>query len=167
MSTLKRQKARKDYVCSKCGKTIKKGEEYYKFSLTRFQKLRPLHLQCKPTRSQMTGSEFLSNLYAIEDEMAALSVEDMEEAQGCIDNIVEQLNSLRDETEEKLYNMPDQLQEAPTGELLQGRVDSVEEMISELESIEVDIDEELSKEEKFDRQEEILQEIQDVGYGGE
>lgn len=167
MSTLKRQKARKDYVCSKCEKPIKKGEEYYRFSLTRFQKLRPLCLSCKPTRSQMTGSEFLATLYEIEDEMAGLSVEDMGDAQTIVDGLIGQLEELRDETEDKLGNIPEQLQEAPVGEMLQGRVDSVEEMIGELEDIETEIEDGLPEEKELERQEEILEAIQDVCYNGE
>ncbi|MBA7679672.1 hypothetical protein ES703_87974 [subsurface metagenome] len=169
MATLKRQKARKHYVCSNssCKKAIKVGDEYYKFSLTRFQKLRPLCLACKPTRSQMTGSDFLATLFDIEDSLSALSVEAMEDAQGTIDEIIGQLEELRDETEGRRDNMPEQLQDAPTGEMLQGRVDSVDEMLGELEDIETDIDEELSEEEKEDRKEEILQAIQDVCYNGE
>lgn len=169
MATLKRQKARKEYVCSNssCKKVIKVGEEYYRFSQSRFQPLRILCLACKPTRSQMTGSDFLAVVYDIEDSMAGLSVENMEEAQGLIDELVGQLEELRDETESRRDNMPESLQDAPTGEMLQGRYDSVEEMIGELEDIETEIDEELSEEEKQDRLEEILQEIQDVGYNGE
>jgi len=125
-------------------------------------------LKCKPTRSQMTGSDFLSPMYAIEDdEIAALSVEDMGDAENVIGNITSQLQELQDETEDRLGNMPEQLQEAPTGEILQSRVDSVEEMLGELEDIETEIDEELSEEEKEDRKEEILQAIQDVCYNGE
>ena len=169
MATLKRQKARKEYECSNssCKKLIKVGDEYYRFSQSRFHPLRILCLGCKPTRSQMTSSEFMSTLYDIEDSLAGLSVENMEEAQGCIETMIGELEGLRDETEDKLGNIPDQLQEAPVGELLQGRVDSVEEMINELEDIETDIDEELSEEEKEERKEEILQAIQDVCYNGE
>ena len=169
MATLKRQKARKEYVCSNssCKTVIKVGDEYYRFSMSRFQPLRILCLACKPSRSQMTGSDFLSTIYDIEDSMAGLSVENMEEAQGLIDELVGQLEELRDETESRRDNMPESLQDAPTGEMLQGRYDSVEEMLGELEDIETDIDEELSEDEKEDRKEEILQAIQDVCYNGE
>jgi len=171
MSTLKRQKARKMYECSNssCESLIKVGEEYYRFSLSRFQALRILCLACKPTRSQMTGSEFLSTMYAIEDdEIRGVTIEAIaEDGQNVLDNIVGQLEELRDETEEKRENMPEQLQDAPTGEILQNRVDSVEEMLSELEDIDLEIDEGLTEEEKQERYEEIQQAIQDIGYNGE
>lgn len=169
MATLKRQKARKDYVCSTCEKPIPIGDYYYKFSLTRFQTLRPLCLGCKPTRSQMTSSEFLSTMYAIEDgDMQGVSIEAIEDdAQSVIEGITGQLEELRDETEEKHDNMPESLYDSPVGEILQSRVDSVEEMIGELEDIDTEIEDGLSEEEKQERYEEIQQAIQDVGYNGE
>jgi len=171
MATLKKQKARKEYECSnsRCKKPIKVGDEYYRFSQSRFQPLRILCLACKPTRSQMTGSEFLSTMYAIEDgDIAGLSVEAIaDDAQSFVEGIVGQLEELRDETEEKRDNMPESLQDAPTGEMLQGRVDSVDEMISELEDVDLEIEEGLTEEEKAERYEEILQAIQDVCYNGE
>lgn len=171
MSTLKRQKARKMYECSNssCESLIKVGEDYYRFSLSRFQKLRILCLACKPSRSQMTGSDFLSTMYAIEDdEIQKVSIEAIvDDAQSVIDNIVGQLEELRDETEEKRENMPEQLQDAPSGEMLQSRYDSVEEMLGELEDVDLEIDDELTEEEKQERYEEIQQAIQDVGYNGE
>lgn len=167
MATLKKQKARKEYTCAKRGEAIKKGDEYYRFWLTRFSPMKILCLGCKPTRSQMTTSEFLSTMYGIEDDIAALSVEDMENAQDIVAGIINQLQELRDETEEKRENMPESLQDAPTGEMLQGRVDSVEDMISELEDVDTDIGAGISEEEKSDRLEEILEEIQGVSYNGE
>jgi len=117
----------------------------------------------------MTGSEFLSTMYAIEDdEIRGVTIEAIaEDGQNVLDNIVGQLEELRDETEEKRENMPEQLQDAPTGEILQNRVDSVEEMLSELEDIDLEIDEGLTEEEKQERYEEIQQAIQDIGYNGE
>ena len=171
MSTLKIQKARKMYECSNssCESLIKVGENYYRFSLSRFQKLRILCLACKPTRSQMTGSDFLSTMYAIEDdEIQGVTIEAIaEDGQNVLDNIVGQLEELRDETEGKRDNMPEQLQDAPSGELLQSRYDSVEEMLSELEDVDLEIDEGLTEEEKQERYEEIQQAIQDVCYNGE
>lgn len=167
MATLKRQKARKEYVCSSCEKPIKMGDEYYKFSQNRFQKLRPLCLACKPTRSQMTGSEFLSTMYAIEEEMATLTIDHMEDAQNVIEGIVGQLEELRDETEEKHDNMPESLYDSPVGETLQNRVDSVEEMLGELADIETEIEDEPTEKQQLERYEEILEEIQSVCYNGE
>jgi hypothetical protein len=167
MATLKMQKARKDYVCSRCKKEIKKGEQYYRFSLTRFQALRVLCLSCKPKPSQMTTSDFLSQMYAIEEDMAALTPEDMEDASSVIENITSQLQDLQSETEEKVDNMPEQFQDGDIAELLRSRAEETESMAGELESVDTDIDEGLEDEERQERLQEILEEIQNIGYNGE
>jgi len=117
----------------------------------------------------MTGSEFLSTMYAIEDgDMQGVSIEAIEDdAQSVIEGITGQLEELRDETEEKHENMPESLYDSPVGEMLQSRYDSVEEMLGELEDIDTEIEDGLSEEEKQERYEEIQQAIQDVGYNGE
>jgi hypothetical protein len=108
-------------------------------------------------------------MFAIEDEdIQTLSVEAIEEdAQAFVEGIVGQLEELRDETEERRENMPESLYDSPVGEMLQGRVDSVDEMISEREDIDLEIEEGLTEEEKQERYEEIQQAIQDVCYNGE
>lgn len=179
MATLKKQTARKRYECSNCVAPIEPGTEYYRFSLTRFQQLRPLCLKCKPTRSQTTTSDFFSTLYDIEDEIAGWDAEEMYDAQTLIGDIVSQLENLRDETQGKFDNIPENLQYAPVGELLQGRVDALEEMIGELENVDVNIDiepdETIEPDEREDdvdehteeRLNEILDEIQGITYNGE
>lgn len=92
----------------------------------------------RPKQSQLTQSEFLSTVYGIE--------EDMEEAThiegGDIDNWISELENLRDETQDKLDNMPEQLQESSySGMLLQERIDNLESWISDLFSVDADIDE--------------------------
>lgn len=166
MATLKHQKARKFYICSKCEKPIKPGEQYYRFSLTRFQKLKPRCIRCKPKRAEMTTSDFFCQMYDIEDAIAAISVDDLSDFESEIADVVGQLETLRDEQEEKRSNMPDQLQDAPTGELLQERYEEVDGMIDELQGIDLEVDEELNEEETEARMEEIAEEIISVGYNG-
>lgn len=55
--------------------------------------------------------------------------------EGQVEGIVERLNEIRDECQEKLDNMPEALQSAPTGELLQERIDAMEGAVSEFEAI--------------------------------
>ena len=184
MATLKQQKARKEYKCDKCGNKIKKGEQYLRFSISRFSPLKPICLNCRPKPSEMTQSDFLSQVYEIDERIEGMTIEDDFESE--IEEIKSELENLQSECEEKRDNMPEQLQDAPTGELLQGRYDSIDEMISELDGIDTECDEEAIKgdleqeddetEEAFDekvqeaieeRKEEILSEIQGVSYNGE
>lgn len=152
------KKARKDIP----DYDIKKGDSYYwwKFAYGRKQ-----CSKTRPERSRLTQSEFFSQLYAIEDNLYGLTAqEDLESAR---DDIVSELETLRDECQDKHDNMPEQLQDSGSGELLQNRVDSLDEFIDELNDVDLEVDEELKDEELEDRQQEVLDELQAVCYNGE
>lgn len=65
-------------------------------------------------------------------------------------DIVEELESIKDDLQDRLDNMPESLQYAPTGELLQERIDGLESAIDELESIDLD-----------DLKEDVISEMED------
>jgi hypothetical protein len=179
------KKARKDYP----EHDIKKGESYwwwkFRFGSKNYSKT-------KPRPSQLTQSEFLGTIYDIHDTLQGMTIEDISE--DCLQEVIDELTQLGEETDERLNNMPDQLQDAPTGELLQSRVDEVDSMVSELEGVDLSIDEEdikndvkenneieddeseedynerisgLQEETINERKEEILSEIQNINYCGE
>ena len=152
------KKARKDYP--EAG--IKKGESYYWWKF----RYGGLHRsKTKPKPSQLTQSDFLSQVYEIEERIQEIDIDD--DFQAEIDDIVSELEMLRDETEDKLNNMPEQLQDtSEAGILLQDRIDALDDWISDLESVDISIDEDLSEEELQDRVDEILEEIQSYGYMG-
>jgi len=123
------KKARKDYL--EAG--IKKGESYYWW---KFNFSSTIHRsKTAPRRSQLTQSDFLSQVYDIEDRIAEIDYDNFEDEK---DSIISDLENLRDETQEKLDNMPEQLQEVGSGEILSNRVESIEEMINELEGCDLD-----------------------------
>lgn len=160
------KKARKDYL----NFGIKKGDSYYYWEF-RYGGVHKSKVRPRP--SQLTQSEFLGTVYSIQEQIEDLSTD--EDFQSFIDGLVEELETLRDDCDDKLSNMPDQLQDAPTGELLQNRSGDIDEMISELESIDTDVDEEKEEDETDDeyeerieqKKQEILEEIQGVCYNGE
>lgn len=77
------------------------------------------------------------------------------------------IDELRDMAEESLSNMPEQLQEGDTGIMLQERIDAMEGWRSDLEGIDLEIEEGLSDEKRNDRLEEIRDEISGVEPGCE
>jgi molecular chaperone DnaK (HSP70) len=154
--------ARKEYKDSFTGEIIKAGESYYWWAF-RFQPRKISKTPPKP--SQLTQSEFLQAIYGIQEEIDSMKTDAM--ILGQLDTIKEEIESLRDETEDKLNNVPDNLQNSQTAELLQSRVDSLQEWIDNLEGIDIGIDEELNKDEKEGRYKEILEEIQSQSYEGE
>ena len=138
MARIEQQKARKKYICSKCGNSINKGETYSLLKMM-YQKPKRACSKCGFARSETTTSDYYATIWDIEDNLQIDSQEDLED-------LINELENLQEELEERLENMPEQLQYAPNGELLQERIDDIESAISELENIEFP-DEETAKEE--------------------
>lgn len=144
------KKARKD------NPVVKKGESYYWWKFPFGGKH---YSATHPKRSQLTQSDFLAQVYDIEDEMNGNS--NIE--QFMIDEWISELESLRDECQDKLDNMPEQLQEgSSSGQLLQERIDALDDWISSLENIDCEIDDDENEE---DRMEEIKGEVSDANPG--
>lgn len=107
----------------------KKGESYYwwkpmvggRGGAKRFSKERP-------SRSQLTQSDFLSSLYWIEDG-------DMANAQSPEDfrGVAEALRELGSEQREKYDNMPEGLQQGDTGQMLDERASNCESWADEID----------------------------------
>ena len=161
------KKARKDIA----GTDIKKGDKYY------WWKFRYGSKHCSkvcPRPSQLTQSEFLSTIYGLNEQIEDLTIKnDLKEE---IEAITNELDMLKDEQQERLDNMPEHLQESSSsGELLSRRIESVDEMISELEGIDTEIDEEKETDETDEDyterinelKEEKLNEIKNISYEGE
>jgi hypothetical protein len=62
---------------------------------------------------------------------------------------IQRIEEMRDECQEKIDNMPEQLQTSGSGETLQERIDNLESWIDELNAIDIDIDEDSIREEAF------------------
>jgi DNA repair exonuclease SbcCD ATPase subunit len=139
------KKARKDYPEA----NIKAGESYYWW---KFNFRRGIHRsKTQPTRQQLTTSDFLSNIYGIEDSIGDIDA-NSEDIAAEVESITNEIENLSSETDDKLSNMPDQLQESSSsGQLLQSRVDSLSEFQSNLEGVDTEIDEQSIREEATDK----------------
>ena len=130
MASLSTFKARKEYTCSKCGATIHPGETYYRIEERFSSRPRFRCHNCRPERSELTGSEFKSWLYDLQDhlnERYDLSTEDGKDE--LYDTIQEQM----DELSYRRDGMPEQLQEVGAGEILGNRIDSLQECLDTLD----------------------------------
>ena len=109
---------------------IKVGDSYYwwkfRFGGKRYSKT-------APKRSQLTQSDFYGQIYDIEDEIAELDADDS--LPSCVEDIASRIREIGDECEEKRGNMPEQLQDSASGELLQERKDACDSAADELEAI--------------------------------
>lgn len=121
---------------------VKKGQKYYHWTL--YKSTMQISLT-PPRQSQLTGSAFLQQLYSMQEQIADCTT-DIDAMTSLRDEIVDQANNLKDETESSLDNMPEGLREGDTGQMLQSRIDGLDQWISELEAIDFEIDEDIDKE---------------------
>lgn len=142
------KKARKD------NPVAKKGKSYWWWQFAYSPKT---YSKTMPRPSQLTRSAFKSEMYSIQEDMAMMS-----EPADELEDFLNRIDELRDMTQDSLDNMPDQLQEADTGIMLQERIDAMEEWRQELEGLDLDIEDGLSDEARDDRLEAILDDISGV-----
>jgi hypothetical protein len=118
-------------------KLVEKGQTYYTWSF----RFGGTHISLTPPKaSQLTQSAFKSTLCDIEERIGAIDGDDPGALQSERDEIVSDLESLRDETQGSLDNMPEGLQQGDTGQL-QERIDALEGAISEFEGVDLDYEE--------------------------
>jgi len=144
MAKLTRQKARKEYECCKCKKTISKGEIYQKIT-EMYSKPKIVCNNCVVSRSELTSSEYLSWLYELQDTFRFYSSDE-------VDELIGYLEDQKSELEEKLYNIPEQFQNGEPASILEDRIDGLDEAISQLEQLDFN--------ENEDREEPSEEEIQ-------
>lgn len=137
------KKARKNYP----KEGIKKGESYWWWKFRFGGKYKS---KTQPKASQLTQSDFLSTLYSVQESIEEFEADDGDEIASFIEDQKLELEQLRDTCQENHDNMPDQLQDSETGELLQNRVDGLEGVIDELDCIDIDVDEDALREEAKD-----------------
>lgn len=117
---------------------IAKGESYYWWQFKNGGKnISKEH----PRQSQLTQSNYLSQLYGIQERMEDFTADHHEDIEPFVDELKSDLESLKDECQNSLDNMPESLQSSPTGELLQERIDNLDNAISELDGLDLSYDE--------------------------
>ncbi len=92
----------------------------------------------RPKQSQLTQSEFWGAVYGLQEQYE--TVPDFDDIESGIDEIKSELENIKDETQGKFDNMPQGLQDGDSGQLLQERVDALESVISDLDSVDVSIE---------------------------
>ena len=130
MAKIEKPVARKEYKCSKCGEAIKKGDQYWKgIPFRRSPIIRCL--KCGIYRWECSSSEYTQSVGRVCD----CWQDDYELGEDTAQEIADELSNIQDTCQDSLDNMPEGLQEGDTGQLLQERIDTLDDVISELESI--------------------------------
>ncbi len=148
---------------------IEVGDSYYWWAFMQGGRGGPRHYsKTRPRPSQLTRSEFWSGVYAVR-EGAEGQIPSFEDLECERDSIREELDNIKSETEDKYNNLPEGLQSGQPGELLQGRVDALDDCINNLDSIDCtpDIDEEQDKPELESRLARIerIQDLKNMSAG--
>ena len=138
------------------GTGIKKGDSYWWWKFRYGEKQVS---KTQPKDSQLTQSEFLGSIYAAQESLADPG-DTLDEIRSTVETVLDDLNSLRDETDDKFNNMPESLQQGDTGQLLEDRVQNVEQMIDDLEAVDITAENE-------DEVGNIQEELSCVSYGGD
>ena len=120
---------------------IKKGESHYVWSIKMQRGGIVRRSKTYPRQSQLTMSEYKGDAYRINEQIEDLKASDysdVSDVESARDDLVSNAEELRDSQQDKLDNMPEGLQQGSTGEMLQSRIDAMDQFISELESIDFD-----------------------------
>lgn len=127
------KKSRKAYKCSRCGCTIEAGSSYYRGEVN----FGPTIIRC--TSCGLESWEVTTSDYQLAVGEIAYRWEDNYELhESVIDDIVTELDSIKDDMEERLNNMPEGLQYSENGQLLQDRIDTLENVVNDLLCIEIE-----------------------------
>lgn len=119
MAKVHYRKARKDYP----GTAVSKGNMYYFAQIkTGPRSSRVIRSLTRPKPSQLTASEFRSTWLSVGEDLDRVTLAED------IQNASDVMQELADETQDKLDNMPDSLQESDVGQLLQDRISAAEEV---------------------------------------
>lgn len=124
------QKSRKPFICQKCRKEIPAGSPYWR-GKRNFAAAVVRCTSCGLRVYELSGSEYIQATGRLKDKWQ----EDYGTADGVWEQIAEELESIRDEQQEHLDNMPDSLQFGGTGELLQERIDGLDAAIDSLNEV--------------------------------
>jgi hypothetical protein len=159
------QKARRSPGnCSSCGVKIEIGQPYFWWQFA----FAPKSIRCAlhpPAPKDLTRSAFHSTLLGIQEEDFT-GPSDSSELESLRDDVVSQLEDLKSEIEGNLSNMPDSLQQGSTGELLQERIDALDEVISNLQGVDCSVaaeDEQPADEEgEEDREAQITERLTEI-----
>lgn len=154
-------------AAAKDNRVAKKGESYYWW---KFRFGGKYMSKTPPRPSQLTQSDFLSRQMELEErigDMSASSYSTFEELKSDVEDIVNEIRQLGEEQGEKVGNLPDSLQQGPTGELLEGRASSCEDWAGELEGVDLEQDEPTEEDavEDMDEKKPTLADIEDTGAG--
>lgn len=124
------EKSRKAFKCQKCGKEIPVGTAYLR-GKRNFAKDIIRCTDCGLQPYELSSSDYVRDIGHLKDSWE----EDFGTGDGCWEELSSNLNDIRTDLQERLENMPEQLQECGSGEVLQNRIDGLDAAIDALDEM--------------------------------
>lgn len=129
----KKSKSGKEIKCGRCGAKIEPGEQYFYFSVG-FRGSK--QIRCKlhsPRQSELTGSKMSGAYAANEDLSTALNTAGSPDDVGvALEEAGSAIEGVRDEYQESFDSLPENFQNASTGEEIQEKIDGLTEYAEKL-----------------------------------
>lgn len=135
-------KARKDVgPCVRCSTQIQKGDSY-KWIKGRFSPRKNYCAEHSPRRSEMTGSDKLSTLYGIQEQIDTFlgTTWGPEDIVSCLNDAAQEAREVGDEYRDAVSNMPENFQNGGKADELNDAADQCDAWADELESVASDIE---------------------------
>jgi hypothetical protein len=132
-------KAAKDYPAE----GITKGSMYYKWKIKTGPRSGHVYRSNTPPKpQQLTTSSYKINVYGIQDSISELvHFSDVSGLEGAVEDIKSSIDDLISEVQGNLDNMPEGLQQGDTGQMLQERIDALQQWADEFDSLDFSWDE--------------------------
>lgn len=119
----------------------KKGESYYWWAFMQGGRGGPKrYSKTKPRQSQLTQSDFWSAWYGIVESIEDNGTPLFDDLESSIEDLKAEIENLKDDTQGKFDNMPQGLQDGDSGQMLQERVDALEDVIGNLDSVDTSLE---------------------------
>lgn len=145
----------------------KAGEIYYWWR-TRMKGAKSGVTRCSMTRpkpSQLTMSDFWTLVFSLQESMAG-PFETSEDLEYTRNDWAQQARDIGQEQQDKLDNMPQQLQDGDTGQMLQDRVQACEDWADEIEAVDIPSEDDFDNEDDFQNAlADALAEIENITVG--
>lgn len=125
--------SRKEWKCQKCGCDIHKGDSYYRGEVN----FGPTFIRCEKCKLkpyEVTTSWYIARIGELLDTWQETYSFDQEG----VEQLVSDLEDIRTDLECNLEELPEQFQESGPGEIIQGRIDELDQAIADLECIDED-----------------------------
>lgn len=124
------EKSRKAFKCQKCGKELPVGTAYLR-GKRNFAKDIIRCTDCGLQPYELSSSDYVRDIGHLKDSWE----DDFGTGDGCWEELSSNLNDIRTDLQERLDNMPEQLQECGSGEVLQNRIDGLDAAIDALDEM--------------------------------